>query len=50
MSEPALEIVGREHELDILAEAVDAAAEGGCSLAVCGEPGIGKSVQTLLAA
>jgi predicted ABC-type transport system involved in lysophospholipase L1 biosynthesis ATPase subunit len=44
MSEPALEIVGREHELDILAEAVDAAAEGGCSLAICGEPGIGKSV------
>jgi DNA-binding CsgD family transcriptional regulator len=43
MSEPAPEIVGREHELDILAEAVDAAAEGGCSLAVCGEPGIGKS-------
>jgi DNA-binding CsgD family transcriptional regulator len=44
MSEPALQIVGRQPELGILAEAVDAAAEGGCSLAICGEPGIGKSV------
>jgi DNA-binding CsgD family transcriptional regulator len=44
VSGPALGIIGREHELDILTTAVDAAAEAGCALAVCGEPGIGKSV------
>jgi tetratricopeptide (TPR) repeat protein len=43
-SEPALKIIGREHELEVLSAAVDAAAEAGCALAVCGEPGIGKSV------
>ena len=44
MSGPALQIIGREHELEVLTAAVDAAAEAGCALAVCGEPGIGKSV------
>jgi hypothetical protein len=44
VSEPALQIIGREHELEVLTAAVDAAAGAGCALAVCGEPGIGKSV------
>jgi AAA ATPase domain len=44
VSEPALQIIGREPELDVLTAAVDAAAEAGRTLAVCGEPGIGKSV------
>jgi DNA-binding CsgD family transcriptional regulator len=42
-SDPSLRIVGREHELEVLTAAVDAAAKAGSSLAVCGEPGIGKS-------
>jgi len=44
VSEPALQIIGREPELEVLTAAVDAAAEAGSTLAVCGEPGIGKSV------
>jgi DNA-binding CsgD family transcriptional regulator len=44
VSEPAPAIVGREHELEVLAAAVDSAAAAGSALAVCGEPGIGKSV------
>jgi hypothetical protein len=44
VSEPALQIIGREPELEVLTAAVDAAAEAGRTLAVCGEPGIGKSV------
>ena len=44
MSEPALQIIGREHELEVLTAAVDAAAEVGSAVAVYGEPGIGKSV------
>ena len=44
ISEPALAIIGREHELEVLTAAVDAAAEAGSAIAVCGEPGIGKSV------
>jgi DNA-binding CsgD family transcriptional regulator len=44
VSEPALQIIGREHELEVLSAAVNAAAEAGCALALCGEPGIGKSV------
>jgi DNA-binding CsgD family transcriptional regulator/tetratricopeptide (TPR) repeat protein len=43
-TESAPQIIGREHELEVLTAAVDAAAEGGSALAVCGEPGIGKSV------
>lgn len=42
--DPALQIVGREHELQILSAAIDAAAEAGSSVAVCGEPGVGKSI------
>jgi DNA-binding CsgD family transcriptional regulator len=44
MGEAALHVVGREHELAVLTAAVDAAAQAGSALAVCGEPGIGKSV------
>jgi predicted ATPase len=44
MRGPALQIIGRERELEILTGAVDAASETGCAIAVCGEPGIGKSV------
>ena len=44
MGEPALHIIGREHELEVLLAAVDAAAEAASALVVCGEPGIGKSV------
>jgi DNA-binding CsgD family transcriptional regulator len=44
VSEPALQIIGREHELEVLTAAVDAVASAGSVLAVCGEPGIGKSV------
>lgn len=44
MSQPAPQIIGRGHELEVLTAAVDAAAEAGSALAVCGEPGIGKSV------
>jgi DNA-binding CsgD family transcriptional regulator len=44
MRGPAPRIIGRERELEILTGAVDAAAEAGCAIAVCGEPGIGKSV------
>ena len=43
-SEPALRIVGREHELEVLTAAVDAAASAGSAVTVCGEAGIGKSV------
>jgi predicted ABC-type transport system involved in lysophospholipase L1 biosynthesis ATPase subunit len=43
-TEAALQIIGREHELEVLTAAVDAAAEAGRTVAVCGEPGIGKSV------
>jgi DNA-binding CsgD family transcriptional regulator len=43
-TEAALQIIGREHELEVLTAAVDAAAEAGRAVAVCGEPGIGKSV------
>jgi predicted ATPase len=43
-TEAALQIIGREHELGVLTAAVDAAAEAGRAVAVCGEPGIGKSV------
>jgi hypothetical protein len=50
MSEPAPQIIGRDHELEVLSAAVDAAAEAGCALAVCGEPGIGKSVLLEVAA
>jgi hypothetical protein len=38
VSEPALKIIGREHELDVLTVAVDAAAKAACALAVSGEP------------
>jgi DNA-binding CsgD family transcriptional regulator len=44
VSEPAVQIIGREHQLEVLLAAVDAAAEAGSALAVCGEAGIGKSV------
>jgi DNA-binding CsgD family transcriptional regulator/tetratricopeptide (TPR) repeat protein len=44
MTQPAHQIVGREHELELLTAAVDAAAGAGTALAVFGEPGIGKSV------
>ena len=44
LSGPALQIVGRDHEIEVLTTAVDSAAKSGCVLAVCGEPGIGKSV------
>jgi DNA-binding CsgD family transcriptional regulator/tetratricopeptide (TPR) repeat protein len=44
LTEPALQIVGREHELEVLAAAVDAAAAAGTAIAVSGEAGIGKSV------
>jgi predicted ATPase len=44
MRGPAPQIIGRGNELEILTCAVDAAAETGCAIAVCGEPGIGKSV------
>jgi AAA ATPase domain len=44
VSEPALQIIGREHELEVLTAAVDAAASAGSAIAVCGEPGVGKSV------
>jgi DNA-binding CsgD family transcriptional regulator len=37
-------IVGREHELEVLLAAIDAASSAGSAVAVCGEPGIGKSV------
>jgi DNA-binding CsgD family transcriptional regulator/tetratricopeptide (TPR) repeat protein len=43
-TEAALQIIGREHELEVLTAAVDAAAGAGCAVAVCGEAGIGKSV------
>jgi len=38
MTESVFEIFGREHELEVLTTAVDAAAEAGRALAVCGEP------------
>jgi hypothetical protein len=38
------QIVGREHEIDVLFAAIDAAMSAGCAIAICGEPGIGKSV------
>jgi transcriptional regulator with GAF, ATPase, and Fis domain len=44
VSEPALQIIGREHELEVLTAAVDAAASADSAIAVCGEPGVGKSV------
>ena len=44
MTESVVNIIGREHELEVLNEAVDAAAEAGRALAISGEPGIGKSV------
>ena len=44
MTGPARRIIGREHELEVLTAAVDAAAEADRTVAVCGEPGIGKSV------
>ena len=37
-------IVGREHELEVLLAAIDVAGSAGSAIAVCGEPGIGKSV------
>jgi DNA-binding CsgD family transcriptional regulator len=42
MTGPARRIVGREHEIEVLHAAIDPA--GGGAIAVCGEPGIGKSV------
>jgi predicted ATPase len=42
--EPARQIVGREHEIEVLVAAIDAATSAGSAIAVCGEPGIGKSV------
>jgi len=44
LSGPAPQIVGRDHEIEVLTTAVDSAAKSGCALAVCGEPGIGKTV------
>jgi DNA-binding CsgD family transcriptional regulator len=44
LTESVLNIIGREQELEVLNAAIDAAAEAGSALAVCGEPGIGKSV------
>jgi DNA-binding CsgD family transcriptional regulator len=43
-SEPGRQIVGREHEIEVLFAAIDAAMSVGSAIAVCGEPGIGKSV------
>jgi DNA-binding CsgD family transcriptional regulator len=44
MTGPARRIVGREHEIEVLFAAVDPAGSAGGAIAVCGEPGIGKSV------
>ena len=44
MTGPVRRIVGREHELEVLNAAIDAAGSAGSAIAVCGEPGIGKSV------
>lgn len=44
MTGPVRRIVGREHELEVLLAAIDAAGSAGSAIAVCGEPGIGKSV------
>jgi DNA-binding CsgD family transcriptional regulator len=44
MTRPALQIIGREHELEVLLAAIDTAGSAGSAIAVYGEPGIGKSV------
>ena len=44
MTGPVRRIVGRERELEVLLAAIDAAGSAGSAIAVCGEPGIGKSV------
>jgi predicted ATPase len=44
MTGPVRRIVGREHELEVLLAAIDAAGSAGSAIAVCGEPVIGKSV------
>ncbi len=44
MTGPVRRIVGREHELEVLLAAIDAVGSAGSAIAVCGEPGIGKSV------
>jgi DNA-binding CsgD family transcriptional regulator len=44
MTGPARRIVGREHEMGALFAAIDRAGSAGGAIAVCGEPGIGKSV------
>jgi predicted ATP-dependent serine protease len=44
VTESVRQIVGREHEIEVLFAAIDAAMSVGSAIAVCGEPGIGKSV------
>ena len=44
VTESVRQIVGRENEIEILFAAIDSATSVGNAIAVCGEPGIGKSV------